>query len=187
MLAVAGERYPQSGAVAMSALGAAGMITVGFVAGQMIGAQQSESMNAALEADAPATYERYSDGKQNEFLGYTSRELNPGLQQAAMDGNLDDALAVIDAREGISDEEKATEKEVLRAEFDSDSTAVVSAFNAGGRKALTLTARIPFAMGIGFLILAIYYKSIGGYKVLRLDESGNVVTDTTTTADTDTA
>jgi len=178
MLAVAGERYPQSGAVAMSALGAAGMITVGFVAGQMIGAQQSESMNAALEADAPATYERYSDGKQNEFLGYTSRELNSGLQQAAMDGNLDDALAVIDAREGISDEEKATEKEVLRAEFDSDSTAVVSAFNAGGRKALTLTARIPFAMGIGFLILAIYYKSIGGYKVLRLDESGNVVTDT---------
>jgi hypothetical protein len=177
MLAVAGERYPQSGAVAMSALGAAGMITVGFVAGQMIGAQQSESMNAALEGDAPATYERYSDGAQSEFLGYASRELNPGLQQAAMDGKLDDALAVIDAREGVSDEEKATEKEGLQTEFESDSTAVVNAFNAGSRKALTLTARIPFAMGIGFLILAIYYKSIGGYKVLRLDESGNVVTD----------
>jgi hypothetical protein len=167
----------------MSALGAAGMITVGFVAGQMIGAQQSESMNAALEASAPETYERYSDGKAEKFLGYMSRELNPGLQQAAMDSKLDDALAVIDAREGVSDEDKATEKAVLETEFESDSAAVVSAFNAGGRKALTLTAGIPVAMTIGFLILAIYYKSIGGYKVIRLDESGNVIDEGSSPAD----
>jgi hypothetical protein len=177
MLAVAGERYPQSGAVAMSALGAAGMISVGFVGGAMIGAQQSESMNASLEASAPATYSRYFEGTENKFLGYSFRQLDPGLQQAAMEGKLVDALAVIESKEGLTDEQKTLKKAEIETEFENDGVAVTGAFNAGGRRALTLTAMIPVAMAIGFLILAIYYKSIGGYKVLRLDEDGNAVTD----------
>ncbi|MEO2032566.1 MAG: MFS transporter [Planctomycetaceae bacterium] len=177
MLAVAGERYPQSGAVAMSALGAAGMISVGFVGGAMIGAQQSESMNASLEASAPATYSRYFEGTENKFLGYSFRQLDPGLQQAAMEGKLVDALAVIESKEGLSDEQKTLKKAEIETEFENDGVAVTGAFNVGGRRALTLTAMVPVAMAIGFLILAIYYKSIGGYKVLRLDEDGNAVTD----------
>lgn len=174
MLAVAGERYPQSGAVAMSALGAAGMISVGFIGGKMIGAQQSESMNAALEASAPETYDRYYEGTENKFLGYSFRELNPGLQQAAMEGKLDDAIAVIDKQENVSDEDKATKKEAITANFEADGPAVTEAFNDGGRKALTMTAMIPGAMAVGFLILALYYKAIGGYKVIRLDENGQL-------------
>ena len=169
MLAVAGERYPQSGAVAMGALGAAGMITVGFAGGRMIGAQQSESMVAALEENSKETVERY-EPSDNNFLGYSYRELNPGLQQAAMDDKLDDALKVIDDSDfGATQAEKDAAKEVFKSSFDKDKDAVTAAFNAGGRRALTLTALIPAGMAAGFLILLIYFKSIGGYKVLGLD------------------
>lgn len=168
MLAVAGERYPQSGAVAMGALGAAGMITVGFVGGRMIGAQQSESMVAALEESSKETVERYEPSEKS-FLGYSYRELTPGLQQAAMDDNLEDALAVIDDQDDLTEAEKTAKKATIKAAFDQDKEAVVTAFNSGGRRALTLTAAIPGAMAIGFLLLLIYYKSIGGYKVLGLD------------------
>ena len=49
MLAVAGERYPMSGAVAMGALGAAGMLTVGQIGGATIGAQQGYHTSAHLQ------------------------------------------------------------------------------------------------------------------------------------------
>lgn len=183
MLAVAGERYPQSGAVAMSALGAAGMISVGFVGGAMIGAQQSEATSAALVESSDATFDRYSAG-EDVFLGYEFRTLDPGLQQAAMEGNgaetaeargekLQAALGVIDKREGASDAEKSELKQAIEENFAADGAAVTTAFNSGGRKALTLTAMIPAGMAVGFLILVIYYRAIGGYKVLDVD--GNPV------------
>jgi len=63
-----------------------------------------------------------------------------------------------------------------------DGEAVAGAFNAGGRRALTLTAMIPGGMAAGFLILLLYFKSIGGYKVIRLDEDGNSTPDSLTPA-----
>ena len=56
MLAVAGERYPQSGAVAMSALGGAGMLTVGLIGSELIGVWQSSATTAHLEKNHPAVY-----------------------------------------------------------------------------------------------------------------------------------
>jgi len=186
MLAVAGERYPQSGAVAMGALGAAGMITVGFAGGRMIGAQQSEAMVAALEENSKETVERY-DATDKSFLGYSYRELNPGLQQASMDAfgtqeendeekrkkeydnKLKSALESVDKIEGLSADQKTVRKAEVEEHLMTDGEAVATAFNVGGRRALTLTAMIPCGMAAGFLILLLYFKSIGGYKVLGLD------------------
>lgn len=186
MLAVAGERYPQSGAVAMGALGAAGMITVGFVGGRMIGAQQSEAMVAALEESSKETITRY-DAAEKSFLGYSYRELNPGLQQASMDAfgtekekdeakrkeeydkKLKAALESVDKIKGLSDDQKTARKSEVEQNLMADGEAVATAFNIGGRRALTLTAMIPSGMAAGFLILLLYFKSIGGYKVLGVD------------------
>lgn len=185
MLAVAGERYPQSGSVAMSALGAAGMISVGTIGGTMIGAQQSESMSVALEQAAPDTYERYTSGVESEFLGYKYRGLDPGLQQAAMEGQrarkaenqdeyqakLNAAVDTVSKNASLSEGEIAAKQDAVRANFESDSAAVSKAYDTGSRKALTMTAMVPVGMAIGFLILAIYYKAIGGYKVIHLDDA----------------
>ncbi len=139
MLAVAGERYPQSGAVAMSALGAAGMLTVGLGATTMIGAQQSNEMSIHLRGTAPAVASDYIAG-ENSFLGYKFSEVNPGKQQQALEN-----------------------------EDHPDHTAILTSYNHGSRQALRLTAIVPALMGAGFLALLLYYRSQGGYKVITLD------------------
>ncbi len=141
MLAVAGERYPESGAVAMSTLGAAGMLTVGFGATTMIGAQQSEEMYKHLNETAPAVASEYVTG-EDSFLGYTFNEIDPAKQQAALED---------DAHE--------------------DHATIRTSYNHGSRQALRLTAIVPALMGIGFLGLLLYYRSQGGYKVITLGGS----------------
>ena len=185
MLAIAGERYPQSGAIAMSTLGAAGMISVGFVGGAMIGAQQSRAMSESLQETNKTVLTRYK-GDDASFLGFDYGTINPAMQQAAMDYH--SASADAERAETLAAEAAAKRAETLATVISAaneagvqedvgstiaaDSAAVTAAFNTGGRAALTNTAMIPVGMAICFLGLLVYYKSIGGYKVLTLDDNG---------------
>jgi hypothetical protein len=65
------------------------------------------------------------------------------------------------------------DKAVLIENAATDVPAVQDSYLAGGRQALIDTAQIPAGMTIGFLFLLIYYKAIGGYKVL--DVNGNPI------------
>ena len=174
MLAIAGERYPQSGAIAMSTLGAAGMISVGFIGGAMIGAQQSGAMSESLRDNNEAVLARYK-GDDASFLGYEYGTINPAMQQAAMDyhGASDDAKRAETLATVVAAANEAGVQEDVGSTIDDDSAAVTAAFNTGGRAALKETAMIPVGMAICFLGLLVYYKSIGGYKVLTLDGGGN--------------
>ena len=203
MLAVAGERYPQSGAIAMCALGAAGMISVGFVGGPMIGAQQSEAMTASLKVDSSETFLRYEDGEASKW-GYSYGKLSPALSQAAMEYSKAhtaikeaDAAAVIDAeatgkhnklktdslaaidkqKKRYSTEDSrdltAEEKTLLKDNIATDGKSIIKAFDTGSRRALFLTALLPVGMSIGFIGLFVYYRSIGGYSVISLDDAGS--------------
>jgi hypothetical protein len=171
MLAIAGERYPQSGAIAMSTLGAAGMISVGFIGGAMIGAQQSRAMSESLQDNYPKVLARYK-GDDASFLGYGYGTINPAMQQAAMDyhgAGDDDAKRKETLAKVVSAANEAGVQEDVVSTIGADSAAVTDAFNTGGRAALTKTALIPVGMAICFIGLLVYYKSIGGYKVLTLD------------------
>lgn len=173
MLAVAGERYPQCGSVAMGALGAAGMICVGQIGGARIGTQQGYHMSQILEEKAPETFARYAADETTEAFGYEYKPLIAERLNAAnsihlADGKVSDTSSISDA--GLI---AAEDKAVLLENADADVPAVQDSYLAGGRQALIDTAQIPMGMTIGFLILAIYYKSIGGYKVL--DVHGNPI------------
>lgn len=170
MLGVAGERYPQSGSVAMGALGAAGMLCVGQIAGPRIGAQQGYEMSENLKTTASATFERYADAEETSSWGMTYRPLNAAKLNAANsievgEGELK-TTAIADAK--LIPEE---EKPALVENAATDASAVQSSYLYGGRRALTLTAYVPGAMALGFLGLLIYYRSIGGYKVLTVEET----------------
>ncbi len=196
MLAVAGERWPQCGSVAMGALGAAGMICVGQVGGARIGTQQGYAMSQHLEENAPETFARYASGETTSAFGYEYKALDAAKLNAAntihlVDGKPKSTERIANA--GLISEEAKPE---LIENADSDVPAVQNAYLAGGRQALTWTSQIPAGMSIGFLILAIYYKSIGGYKVLDVhgnpikhvhssdgDASGGEATDAAATAD----
>ncbi len=172
MLGVAGERYPKSGAIAMGALGAVGMITVGQVAGPRIGAQQGEAMGVALEEAAPETFERYAAAEPTSSWGYEYKPVvaeklgavkGIGLNEAGKPENADS----IKNADLLSDEDKT----LMLANADVDVAAVQAANLAGGRKALTRTAIVPAIMAAGFLGLFIYYATQGGYKLVEIDES----------------
>lgn len=169
MLAVAGERWPQCGSVAMGALGAAGMITVGQIGGARIGTQQGYHMSQHLEQTAPETFARYSAAEPTTAFGYEYKPLTPERLNAAngihvADGKISDTSPISDA-DLIAEEDKA----LLLENADTDVPAVQDSYLAGGRSALIDTAQIPGAMTIGFLLLLVYYKAIGGYKVLDVD------------------
>ncbi|QDV63297.1 MFS transporter [Crateriforma conspicua] len=170
MLGVAGERYPQSGSVAMGALGAAGMLCVGQIAGPRIGTQQGFSMSENLQQTAPETFERYAEPEAITAWGYEYRPLDAAKLNAANGAELgEDGKPV--STQALADAELIDEadKEVLLANADTDFSAVQDSYLFGGRRALTLTSYVPATMAIGFLGLLIYYRSIGGYKAIKID------------------
>jgi MFS family permease len=192
MLGVAGERYPQSGAVAMGALGAAGCLTVGLLGGARIGAQQGSALTADLEGRSKETYNRYIDtgkDKDQSFLNISYVRINPEKMNAGngvpltAEGKVDKEAKGVTFDNGaftaipsISDAkllDEATKKELL-ANVETDAKNVQDAYLFSGRQALTLTSYIPGIMIVGFLILALYFKSIGGYKVLTIDGKEDV-------------
>ncbi len=170
MLGVCGERYPQSGAIAMGALGAAGMLCVGQIGGPRIGAQQGYNVSQNLKETAPETFERYASAEETDAWGLQYQAIVPERLNAANsievkeDGTIGETKPISEA-ELIKDEEKT----VLLENAATDVPKVQASYMHGGRRALFLTSYIPGAMAIGFLILVIYYKSIGGYKVLDVD------------------
>ena len=127
MLAVAGERYPQSGAVAMGALGMAGMLCVGQIGGPAIGAKQGYNMSKKLEADAPETFARYAAEEETSFAGFSYRPIIAERLAAAngmkiQDGEVTDMKSIIEA--GLIEE---ADKEILISNAAEDGPAVQDA------------------------------------------------------------
>ena len=189
MLGVAGERFPQSGAVAMGALGAAGMLTVGLLAGQAIGYKQASNASAELKKIAPDTFDRYAEADSKVFLGLPSyRPLAPAFTNAANaavkpDGTIDtkefDKLkaSLLDQISRSKDTEGQLKldtqvtriNQVLLPTIAEDAPKVRAANLFGGRRALTLTAAVPAAMAVGYLLLLGYFAMTGGYKKIDLN------------------
>lgn len=173
MLAVAGEQYPKSGAVAMGALGAAGMLTVGLVAGPRIGAQQGEAMSSILSERAPETFERYTADEADTKWGYTYRPVEAPKLGAVKtidveDGQITGDLSSIENADLLSPEEK----QLLIEHAEEDIPVVQAANLAGSRDAIIRTAVVPAILAVGFLGLLIYYWSQGGYKPVDEEEPG---------------
>ncbi|QEG42095.1 MFS transporter [Roseimaritima ulvae] len=169
MLGVAGERYPQSGAIAMGALGAAGMLTVGQIAGPRIGAQQGYHMSQDLQEAAPETFDRYKSDELASSWGYEYTPIAPAKLGAVnqikeVDGEGFSNLESIREADLLS----AEDKETMLAHAEQDIPAVQAAYVSGGRQALTLTAMVPFAMAIGFAGLLVYFFTQGGYKPVEV-------------------
>ena len=159
----------------MGALGAAGMITVGQVGGPAIGHKQGYNMSAKLEADHPETFARFAAEEEKTFFGSFGYKPLVAEKLAAANGvKIEDGK--VTNTDSISNAEllSAEDKKVMLANAGADSKAVQEANLHGGYRALTLTAYIPAAMAAGFLILLIYYKMIGGYKVLQVNEDGTL-------------
>lgn len=172
MLAVASERFPKGGAVAIGALGGVGMLSAGLLGGPAIGFKQDYHASANLKQAAPEAYDRYKAGAENSFFGIKT----VGLDGAKV-GVLDDNGAEL-ARAGklLAEEKKEDKNQAALAAWwdgaksfaETDKPPVREAGIFGGKMALKLTAYVPATMAVLYLLLIGYFASIGGYKPVTI-------------------
>lgn len=169
MLAIVGDRFPRSGAVAMSLMGGIGMLSVGLLGGPGLGyARDRFSAGELKEADA-ALYESVkSDGAPSEFLGLQPvQPIDPNILNPAKEAY----AAKVAVERGSEDEEYI----LAAAAITPEQELIAKSDIEGNRKVLRYDSLIPAAMAVIYLFLMIYFKAIGGYRPLEIEEvSGGV-------------
>src|SRR5204862_2602905 len=68
MLAVASDRFPRCGAVAISIMGGLGMMSAGLVGSPGLGYAKDRFSGEALEKSSPAAYAEYKAGSPSQWL-----------------------------------------------------------------------------------------------------------------------
>jgi MFS family permease len=145
MLGVVGERFPKGGALTMGAMGGIGMLSAGLLGGPGIGYTQDVNATAKLEELNPALYQEVKSNEVNHFLFFPAVAGLDGTKVAELPSG---SPAALDVKE---------------------------ATDYGGQMALKITAGIPATMALGYLILLIYFRAIGGYKLVEIGPGGKEV------------
>jgi hypothetical protein len=141
MLAVVGDRFPRTGAVAMSIMGGIGMMSAGLLGGPGLGYAKDRFTAEHLLVTAPGIYQQYKAPTPSKFLFL---EEVTGL----------DGTKLSDAQTAVT---KTPEQRV-----------VADASIIGDRETLKADSFIPAAMAAIYLLLFLYFKTIGGYKPVRI-------------------
>ena len=145
MLAVASDRFPRTGAIAMSIMGGIGMMSAGLIGGPGLGYAKDRFAAESLNK-TPEIYKEYQNTDSSSFLFF-------------------DGVKGIDAKKlGAINEKK--EEDRTPAE-----KTVHAASITGDRETLKADSFIPAGMAIFYLGLLIYFMMIGGYKPLNIDGS----------------
>jgi MFS family permease len=145
MLAVVGDRFPQTGAVAMSIMGGVGMLSAGLIGGPGLGYGKDRFAGQVLEAKAPEVFAEYKAAEPSMFLN---------LEATATFGL--DGTKLAEAKQA----EQPTEAQ----------QKVIAADQAGDRKTLKFDSYIPATMAAIYLLLFLYFKVIGGYRPVHIAE-----------------
>jgi MFS family permease len=164
MLAVVGDRFPRTGAVAMSLMGGVGMMSVGLFGGPGLGYGRDRFAAEELKSKDAALYESWkSTGTPSEFSVFEPvQPIDPA--------RLGEAKASALAKRQVDAGSKDPAVTALAATHTAEKQTVVKADEMGNRKLLKVDSLIPVAMAIGYLLLLLYFKAIGGYRPLTVDE-----------------
>jgi MFS family permease len=142
MLGVVGERFPKGGALAMGAMGGIGMFSAGMFGSPGIGYTQDRFASQELRSVDADVYSQVKSDEPNKFLFFPAVEGFDGTKVAALPK--DSAAA----------------------------TQVTKAIEYGREMALKVTAIIPATMAVGYLLLIVYFRAIGGYKQVVIGPGG---------------
>ncbi len=146
MLAVVSDRFPRTGAVAISIMGGIGMLSVGQLGGPGLGyAKDRFTAEHMKESGQGAILEANKAEKSSKWLGFA--------EVSALDGK-----KVGEAKEMAKDKRTAEQNAMVEGEI------------AGSRKTLRYDALLPVGMAAIYLLLLFYFKAIGGYKPVQIDD-----------------
>lgn len=206
MLAVASDRFPRTGAVAISIMGGIGMLSAGLVGSPGLGFFKDRYAGEALAATNEKVFEEYKAPEPSRFLFFGESYGLDAKMMGEIQGTLNDARKIIEegkvepldeaALAGMTSEERAEAEEsherLVKLEEELRSQGLVpeggggnprdalkilsddqlEAYQAGitgDRETLRTDSLIPATMAAIYLLLLIYFKSIGGYKVVHLN------------------
>jgi MFS family permease len=166
MLAIAGDRFPRSGAIAMSLMGGIGMMSAGLLGSPGLGYAKDRFSAETLQEKAPAVYSDFrKEGAPSQFLIFRPVDPIDGERLSQAQKNYSDARDAILNETGQRDPKLAFEK------LTTADQALVQASLEGDRKTLVADAAIPATLFLIFLGVMLYFMSIGGYRPLRLNET----------------
>jgi len=145
MLAIVGDRFPQTGAVAMSIMGGIGMMSAGLIGSPGLGYAKDRFAGEALKSENAQVYAEYKAETPSTFLNI------PATATYGLEGKK------------LAAAKEATDKTEAQK-------AVVLADQKGDRATLKVDSYIPAAMAVIYLLMFLYFKTIGGYRPLSIEE-----------------
>lgn len=168
MLAVASDRFPRTGALAISIMGGVGMMSAGLIGAPGLGYAKDRYSGESLKTANASAFETYKAEKPSKFLPFIFGDATglDGKKLGDVQKKLEDAQKELDT---------AGNKTPLAAlqKLSADEQAVQAASIEGDRKTLIADSAIPVTMAAIYLLLLIYFKSIGGYKPVHIDAGSN--------------
>jgi MFS family permease len=162
MLAVASDRFPRTGAIAISIMGGIGMMSAGMLGGPGLGYAKDRFAGEALQASAPVLATEYLAAQPSQFLFFKASTGLDGIKLGAVQNRLAEARAEVLEETGTSDPQLAIEK------LSPEDRQVLEASIEGDRKTLVADSIIPAIMALIYLALLVYFRSIGGYKTVHI-------------------
>ncbi len=145
MLAVTSDRFPRTGAIAISIMGGIGMMSAGLLGSPGLGYFKDKYSGEALQETAPELYTEYKAEEPSNFTVFPEAY---GL----------DAKRVGDI------------SKMKPADRTEEQAMVNEASIEGDRRTLRTDSFIPLTMAVVYLLLVIYFKSIGGYRRVGIEE-----------------
>ena len=146
MLAVASDRFPRTGAIAISIMGGIGMMSAGLVGSAGLGYAKDRFAGEEVNKTDPALYAEYKAEKPSSFLIFSD--------VFGLDGKKLGDVKVAVKDDKADDKQKSVHEADIR----------------GDRRTLQADSFIPAAMAVIYLLLLAYFKTIGGYKTVHIAE-----------------
>jgi len=163
MLAVASDRFPRTGAIAISIMGGIGMMSAGLIGTPGLGYFKDRFAGEHLRQAAPQVYEEYRSASPSRFLSFQEVHGLDGAKLNQVQDDLHHARVAV-MRAGEKDLQVAVTK------LSPAQRAVHEASVAGDRKTLKVDALIPAFLAVIYFGLLLYFRFTGGYRRKEVGE-----------------
>ena len=143
MLAVASDRFPRTGAIAISIMGGIGMMSAGLIGSPGLGYAKDRFAGEELATVNGALYTQYQAQTPSKFLIF--KEVR-----------------------GLDGKKLGEVKALAKDERTPEQALVAASDMKGDRHTLKADSFIPAMMAAIYLLLFLYFKTIGGYKAVHI-------------------
>jgi len=143
MLAVASDRFPRTGAIAISIMGGIGMMSAGLIGSPGLGYAKDRFAGEELQKANPVVYAQYQAQTPSKFLFF--KEVH-----------------------GLDGKKLGEVKQTLKEARTPEQAIVATSDMTGDRRTLKADSFIPAMMAAIYLLLFLYFKTIGGYKTVHI-------------------